>query len=272
MNWIHDHMGWAEWVFSGIGVLIFSSAVKFLWRNRPQYVLVEPKAESVTQNPTMHQSPTLNQSPIVTQSPSLTQSPHIHLHIGEDKSPVSVSNHLSPPARSKPVIEALKPRIAKVVLADSEIATRGHRIIEKDDEEEHDQAIIAAFRMKKSSSNAVRLVARLEFHANPPEGPAKIIPPVVHHVHYGMWLDEGCNHVWMTLTNTKELVLLLQEHPSGKLAAIQDNRPSEGRSDVPSLRELPSVVTVGVILADDDFGEICSFVYEIKSNPLRVSL
>lgn len=226
-------MKWTEWVFSGIGAAVIG------WIGKLVYDMMK--------------KPT-----------------HVHVHL-TDIDPSSVSTEKRVPA-SKPVIEALQPRITHVEQMTEHI-TRPTRygLMES---REGPFAVVVPFRLKKPSSDgdAVRLVARLEFRSDDGKGGSlgKIALPVIHHVHNGMWLGEFFNRITMTLIDTKELILVVQEPVANEIGAIQDNRKSTGSFNAPSGQGLPDVVIVSVTLVDTELGELCRFLYKIENNPLRV--
>jgi hypothetical protein len=165
----------------------------------------------------------------------------------------------------RPKLYTLHPRICSLTDKDGGGLTEGGDSFKT-------RAVLATFRMAKPSADGhdTHLTARLSYRTVTDIG-FRAIAKEIHRVNYGAWIDEDFNSVEMTLTDTKELILLLQEN--GRCVAVQDNRRSVSQCNPPSFYEFVAGMDafyVDVILVDDSYGAIISFTYAIETSPLTV--
>jgi hypothetical protein len=167
-----------------------------------------------------------------------------------------------------PELYSLEPRIVAVSERDP---NEGTGIIEGGDSL---NAVVATFRMKKRSSDGhdTYLTARITYRTTEDIG-IREITREIHRVNYGTWLEEEFNFVEMGITDTKELVLVLQQAGNRDCIAVQDNRHSTTRYNGLALHKLdPNAdpFLVDVTLVDGNHGPIVSFSYKIEVEPLKV--
>lgn len=165
----------------------------------------------------------------------------------------------------RPVLRSLPPRICFVTESDD-----GHGFTEGGDSL---RAVVVTFRMYKPSADprGTQVIARLSYRTKSDYGIRESFEEV-HRVNQGMWVDEGFNSVEFTLTDTKELILVVEGE--GKTIALQDNRHSVNKFKQPSVYEFKKAVNeffVDVTLVDEFYGAIITYTYKIELKPLKVS-
>ena len=93
----------------------------------------------------------------------------------------------------------------------------------------------------------------------------------IHRVNHAMRLGENYNSSKITLTDTKEVILLMQK--DGKDVAIQDNRHEPNKYGEPTVCVFPTVlesIHVDVTLVDERFGALITYTYKIRMSTLAI--
>jgi hypothetical protein len=234
-----------QWVFSGIGVMVISALwwiLRRLFGSRPQ------------QAPT-----TINVSPTTTVA--VTQQ-----SVVAPTQRLKTSGILHEDGDLRPELYSLPPRICFVTPSDD------GRFAESE-EDTGMRAVIATFRMKRRSADgrSTFVTARLSYRAKANVGFSGIVNDICR-VNYGLWIDEDFNAAEMTLSATRELILVLADE-KGKCLAVQDNRHGANKWGEPTIYKLDSGMDtsyVYVTLVDDEHGDVISYSYRIGTDPLRV--
>jgi hypothetical protein len=255
-NWIMLNK---QWVFSGIGISALAAA---WWLLKKVGTLGSASPASSAQ----------------TNANSVVQSPVITVNFPPSPAPASAAAPV-PDAQARPLpaaqepeirpqIYSLTPRITHVSEVDPE---EGTGIIEGGNDL---KAVVATFRMRKSSSDghATYLTARLSYRPHEDIG-IRDLAKEIHRVNYGTWLDEEFNFVEMAITDTKELVLVMQAHGGGVSVAVLDNRHSATKYNGLAYHRLELDVDsffVDVTLVDGNHGPLVTYTYKIDTDPLAV--
>jgi hypothetical protein len=88
-------------------------------------------------------------------------------------------------------------------------------------------------------------------------------------VNHATWIDEDLNSVTFTLTNTKELILVMGADEA--FVAVQDNRHSLSKQKEPFYFALDvDECFVDVTLVDEIYGPLITYTYKIRTKPLKV--
>jgi len=252
-----------QWLFSGAGISVLAVGywlLKRLLSSRGRgHLSPLPAANSVTQ------APVINVSLFNDLSSSKESQKQSSVPISRAPAP---TNDAVAGARedSWPRLYSLPPRICFVGESD---AGRGTGLTEGGDSS---RAVIATFRMQRAAAEGqdTYITARLSYRTTGEIGGREISKEFLR-VDYGTWLDEDFNFVEMTLTDTKELVIVLAGN--GKYLAVQDNRHSVMKDN----GLLPRVVQpyadaffVDVTLVDSKYGVLIIYTYKVETNPLAV--
>jgi hypothetical protein len=263
-----------EWLFSGAGLLAVTGISKLLTRKPvsapPTTDLPSVSTQAVSVAPVQ----TVMQSPVINVSPSFNISTESAHHKGKAKRGSSGIPGVSPANEvnedPRPRLYSLTPRITRVS-EKREDAGEGeaYGLIEGGDVL---QAVVATFRMRKPPEDGqdVYVTARLSYKTVE-EIAGREIKTEVRRINYATWLEEDFNSVEMTLSDTKELVLLLSA--GGKYIAVQDNRHSLERYKPLSLHELTFVydgIYIDVTLVDRNHGNLILYTYKVEPDPLKV--
>lgn len=215
----------------------------------------------------------MTQSPVINVSPTFNVSQAIHG--ADDANHPAPLTSATPPSDSGddskdrgPRLYSLPPRICELNLSSewgpfTEGRNAGGAVM---------KAIVATFRMAKLSADrrGTFITARLSYREEEHFG-IRADFREFHRVNQGAWVDEEFNSAEMTLTDTKELILVLED--GGKFAAVQDNRHGVSKNAgllVRALEPRGESFFVDVTLVDEYFGPIITYTYRIDANPLRV--
>jgi hypothetical protein len=259
-KWIVENR---QWLFSGAGISVLAVACwifkRLLGSKDKADLSAVPISNSVTQAPTFNISLFTDLSHSEgPQSQSFTKTSNVRTEVN------GVS--AKPNQDIGPKLYSLPPRICFV----SENHTgRGTGLTEGGD---YSKAVVAAFRMQQPASDGqdTYITARLSFITTD-EIAGREISKEFLRINHGTWLDEDFNFVEMTLTDTKELVIVLEAN--GKYLAVQDNRHSVMKENglLPRLVE-PHTDSffVDVTLVDSKHGVLIVYTYKIEPNPLAV--
>lgn len=260
LDWIIQNK---QWFFSGAGIAILGG----LWWVFKKLFHPNPKVSpAVTNNNSVIQSPTISVAPVIHVSPSAAYPPQ------ELKSDTNPKEEIDP----RPKLYTLEPRIINVTLrdvgeddggldeGDPGIFEGGDGVL---------KAVVATFRMKQRAADKhnTYLTARLSYRVME-NIYIREVPREIHRVDYGTWLGEEFNFVEMTLTDTKELVLVMHA-AGGRFLAVQDNRHSRNRYKEFTPQELkPNTDSffVDVSVIDSNHGFVTSYTYKIDVDPLKV--
>ncbi len=260
LNWIVQNK---QWFFSGAGIAILGG----LWWLFQKLFYTEPNiSAAVTNNNSIVQSPTISVAPVINVShpapPPQELKPEIAPTSKEEIDP-------------RPKLYTIPPRIINVTLKDvgeddSSLDEEDAGIFEGGDGVL--RAVVATFRMKQPAADrhTTYLTARLSYRVVE-NIYIREIPREIHRVDYGAWLGEEFNFVEMTLTDTKELVLLL--HAGGQFLALQDNRHSRNKYKEFTPQKLePNMDSffVDVSVIDSNHGFVSSYTYKIDLDPFKV--
>ena len=266
-NWIVVNK---QWFFSGAGISILALGwwfVRKIWVHGPSAAApVQTNTNSVVQSPVIN----------VNLSQPLPSEPKIELP--RIQSPASSApKPMRPPDPEpeeepdlRPQIYSLPPRITHVSENnDPENGNGG--IVEGGDSL---RAVVATFRMKRPSSdgNDTYLTARLSFRTRE-NIIIRDIEKEIHRVNHGTWLDEEYNLVKMRITDTKELVLVMQAEGDVTCLAVQDNRHSASRYNGLAYHRLEphdGSFFVDVTLVDGNHGPVVTYSYKVDVDPLKV--
>ena len=255
-----------EWLFSGAGLLIVTGVGKLLRRKTTS----APQTQGLTIAPvqTVTQSPVINVSPTIHFSP--TSVPHESKPNNSSLTAPSVAPTNTASEDPRPKLYSLPPRIT--------------RVSEKRDDEGDGEAygltdgggvldaVVATFRMSKPPADGhdVYVTARLSYRTVETIADREIGREICR-INYATWLEEDFNFVEMTLSDTKEVVLLLSV--AGKYIAAQDNRRSADKYKPLSLHELKfgyDGIFIDVTLVSSDHGNLITYTYKIEPDPLKV--
>lgn len=89
-------------------------------------------------------------------------------------------------------------------------------------------------------------------------------------INYGMWLDEEFNSVPFALTDTRELIVIMEA--DGHVVAVQNNRHGVNKYNEPGYSEIaPDKFFVRVTPVDEIYGALVTYSYEIGTKALTVS-
>lgn len=263
-----------EWLFSGVGLLIMTGIWKLLTRKTVSAPTTMDLPNAATRTVSASPVQTITQSPVINVSPNFHISTESAPHDGKAKSGSSGVPGVTPANKvsedPRPRLYSLPPRITSV----SEKREDGREgeaygLIEGGDGL---QAVVATFRMRKPPEDGqnVYVTARLSYRTVE-EIAGRDIGTEVCRINYGTWLEEDFNFVEMTLSDTKELVLLLSA--GGKYIAVQDNRRSVERYKPLSLQELKfgyDGIYIDVTLVDSNHGNLILYTYKVEPDPLKV--
>ena len=249
-----------QWLFSGAGISIIGASLwllRKLFRPKPKTPQPAPINNSVLQAPVISVAPVFHMPHQASPPPEPTLTP-------------APAEEIDP----RPKLYTLEPRIINVTLkdvgeddggldeADPGIFESGDGVL---------KAVVATFRMKQPAADrhTTYLTARLSYRVV--ERYIREIPREIHRVNYGTWLGEEFNFVEMTLTDTKELVLVL--YSEGHYLAVQDNRHSRNKYKEFTPQKLePNTDSffVDVAVIDSNHGFVTSYTYKIDIDPLKV--
>ena len=221
---------------------------------------------AVTNNNSVIQSPTISVAPVINVS-----HPAPPLQELRPEAAPTPKEEIDP----RPRLYTLPPRIINVTLKDVGEDDGGLDGEETGVFEGGDgvlKAVVATFRMKQPAADrhTTHLTARLSYRVVE-NIYIREIPREIHRVDYGTWLGEEFNFVEMTLTDTKELVLVL--HAGGYFLAVQDNRHSRNKYKEFTPQKLePNTDSffVDVSVIDSSHGFVTSYTYKIDIDPLKV--
>jgi|GEM_PF-6210127 len=251
-----------QWVFSGAGVSIIAAVLWFLNKLlRPEPKTPTPASNSVVQAPVISVAPVFH-LPHAAESPQVTK-PDTQI------TPTLPTRHTPPEENDPgPKLYSLPPRIIGVSEKDVE---EGTGILEGG---EALRAVVATFRMKKPSTDGhdTYVTARLSYRTTE-EIVGREVSREIHRVNYGTWVDEEFNFVEMTLTDTKELVLVLQVPGDAQCVAVQDNRHSTAKYNGLAYQKLEPHADsffIDVTLVDAKYGPVIAYTYKIEVDPLKV--
>ena len=185
-------------------------------------------------------------------------------HPAESKTPLTILSAEEVEA-CRPHLYTLHPRICS-------ITDREGGGFKESGDSLRTRAVVATFRMAKPSADgrSTHITARLSYRITTEIG-VREISTEIHRVNYGAWLDEDFNSTEMTLTDTKELILLVKENET--CVAVQDNRHSVSKRDSPSFHQFVASLSefyVDVMLVHDKYGVLISYTYLLETNPLAV--
>lgn len=249
-NWLIQNK---QWVFSGAGLTVLGLAVWLLRK------LLSPRRQT-------------SAAPPITQAATINVSPTFNLSEGTTLIPIAQRSQLGVAAAKeenedrRPKLYTLPPRICPISTPED-----GMGFIESYETSPF-KAVLAVFRMRKPSADShdTQVVAQLSYRTVTDDG-LREISKEIRRVNYGMWIHEDFNSVEMTLTDTKELVLVVQGE--GHCAAIQDNRHSVSKRSEPTVYVFDSDLHefyVDVTLVDDHHGSLVTYTYKVETDPLRV--
>jgi hypothetical protein len=253
-----------QWVFSGAGVSIIAAVLWFLsklFRPEPKTPAPTSASNSVVQAPVISVAPVFHSS-YPAESPQVTKP--------DAQIAPTLPARRTPPEEDDPgpKLYSLPPRIVGVSEKDVE---EGTGILEGG---EALRAVVATFRMKKPSTDghATYVTARLSYRTTE-NIIGREISREIHRVNYGTWVEEEFNFVEMTLTDTKELVLVLQATGDAQCVAVQDNRHSTTKYNGLAFHKLEPHADsffVDVTLVDANYGPVITYTYKIEVDPLKV--
>jgi hypothetical protein len=217
----------------------------------------------------------LTQAPVINVSPRFHMSNEVQRGKAENAgfgSRTGIASRTNPSKISDdpcPKLYSLPPRIV--------------RVSERYEEGEHEaygltqggetlQAVVATFRMQKPAEDSldVYVTGRLSYRTVS-QVAGKDIATEIHRINYATWLEEDFNFVEMTLTDTKELVLLVVADDT--YIAVQDNRRSRERYKPLSYQEVEvdgDGIFIDVTLVGDGHGNIITYTYKVRPQPLKV--
>jgi hypothetical protein len=256
-----------EWLFSGAGISILAAGWWFL--KKPSLFGASPVPAAPTPSPVQQTNTnSVIQSPVINVNLPLSDPKPEPAKIEASGRTIDAKPEEEPDLR--PRIYSLPPRITHVSENNDPEEGNGG-IIEGGDSL---RAVVATFRMKKPSpdGNDTYLTARLSYLTTEDIGIRDIVKEI-HRVNYGTWLDEEYNLVKMRITDTKELVLIIQAKGDDACLAVQDNRHSTGRYNGLAYHRLQpndGSFFVDVTLVDGNHGPVIVYTYKIDVDPLTV--
>jgi hypothetical protein len=245
-----------EWLFSGGGIAIISIGYWLFRKLFGSPSSQQPNTNSVIQAPFIK---------IELPQPSAPQ-PTLPAEPKSDPPKLQPKEELD----LRPQLYSLEPRIIPVSENDDPEDGNGG-IVEGGNVL---RAVVAVFRMKKPSpdGNDTYLTARLSYRTKE-NIVIRDIEKEIHRVNYGTWLDEDYNFVKLRITDTKELVLVIQPEGSNDCLAVQDNRHSSAKYKGLAYYKLEphdGSFYVDVTLVDGNYGPVVGNSYKIEAHPLKV--
>jgi hypothetical protein len=135
------------------------------------------------------------------------------------------------------------------------------------------RAVLATFRMSKPPTKQPEayITARLSYRTMPQVLDLHEVSTEIARVDHGIWLYEDFNFIEMTVTDTKEVLLVLNSDKT--CVAVQDNRHSVEKCNPPAFRQLTfpeGAFFVDVILVDSERGPLIAYSYKITVAPFGV--